>query len=93
MVVTRQILDPSKLKEFADNNFKIDENGQNFSKRVENNVGNGEIARYEQFLLFSQCFLAFSKQILIFGLHLFCHMQMLLTWTSLEICPLVKIKR
>ena len=26
------------------------------SKWVENNVGNGEIARYEQFLLFPQCF-------------------------------------
>ena len=25
------------------------------SKRVENNVGKGEIARYEQFLLFPQC--------------------------------------
>ena len=27
-----------------------------FSDRVENIVGNGEIARYEQFLLFPQCF-------------------------------------
>ena len=27
-----------------------------FSKRVEKIVGKGEIARYEQFLLFSQCF-------------------------------------
>ena len=27
-----------------------------FSKRVENAVGKGEIARYEQFLLFPQCF-------------------------------------
>ena len=25
-------------------------------KRVENNVGKGEIARYEQFLLFPKCF-------------------------------------
>ena len=25
-------------------------------KRVENTVGKGEIARYEQFLLFPQCF-------------------------------------
>ena len=25
-------------------------------KRVENTVGNGEIARYEEFLLFPQCF-------------------------------------
>ena len=27
------------------------------SKWVENTVGKGEIARYEQFLLFPQCFL------------------------------------
>ena len=41
----------SKLKEFADNNFKFDENGRKLSKRIENIVGKGEIARYEQFLL------------------------------------------
>ena len=52
----RQILDSSKLKEYADNNFKFDENGRKFSYRVENTVGKGEIARYEQFLCFSQCF-------------------------------------
>ena len=51
-----QILDSSKLKEFADDNFNLNENGRNFSKRVENNAGKEEIARYEQFLLFSQCF-------------------------------------
>ena len=52
----RQILDSWKLKEFADDNFKFDENGRKLSKRVENTVGKGEIARYEQFLLFPQCF-------------------------------------
>ena len=52
----RQILDPSKLKEFADDNFKFDENGRKLSKQVENTVGKGEIACYEQFLLFQQCF-------------------------------------
>ena len=56
-ITRRQILDSSKLKEFADDNFKFDENGRKLSKRVENTVGKGEIARYEQFLLFSQCFL------------------------------------
>ena len=40
----------------ADENFKIDENGRKFSKQIENNVGKGEIACYEQFLLFPQCF-------------------------------------
>ena len=29
---------------------------ENFFKRVENAVGRGEIARYEQFLLFLRCF-------------------------------------
>ena len=52
----RQILVSSKQKEFADDNSKFDENGGEFSKRVENTVGKGEIARYEQFLLFPQCF-------------------------------------
>ena len=45
-----------QLKQFADDNFKFDENGRKFSKSAENTVGNGEIARYEQFLLFAQCF-------------------------------------
>ena len=48
-------VDFSKLKEIADDNFKFDENGRKLSKRVENTVG-GEIAHYEQFLLFPQCF-------------------------------------
>ena len=52
----QHILDSSKLKEFADDNFKFDENGSKFSKPIENTVGKGEIARYEQFLLFPQRF-------------------------------------
>ena len=44
------------MKEFADDNFKLDENGRKFSEKVENTVGKGEIARFEQFLLFPQCF-------------------------------------
>ena len=50
------MLDSFKLKEFADDNFKFDENIAKFSKMVENTVGKGEIARYEQFFLFPQCF-------------------------------------
>ena len=50
------MLDSSKLKEFADNNSKFDENGRELSKQVENTLGKGEIAHYEQFLLFPQCF-------------------------------------
>ena len=45
-----------KLKEVADDNFKLDENGRKFSERVENTVGKGEIARDEQFLLFPTVF-------------------------------------
>ena len=41
------ILDCSKLKESADNNFKLGENDRKLSKWVENTVGKGEIARYE----------------------------------------------
>ena len=52
----RQILDSSKLKEFADDNFRFDKNGRKFSKRVENTVVKGGIARYEQFLLLPFCF-------------------------------------
>ena len=52
----QQILDYSKLKDFADDNFKFDENGRKFSKMVENTVGKGEIGNHQQFLLFTQCF-------------------------------------
>ena len=52
----RQILDSSKLQEIAGDNSKFDEYGRKFSKRVENTVGKGENARYEQLLLFPQRF-------------------------------------
>ena len=52
----QQILDSSKPRQFADDNFAFHKNGGKFSKRVENTVGKGEIARCEQFL-FPQCFL------------------------------------
>ena len=45
-----------QTEEFADDNFKFHENERKQSKQVENAVGKGEIARYEQFLLFPQCF-------------------------------------
>ena len=41
---------------FADNDFKFDENSEKFAKSIENIVGKGEIAFYDQFLLFPQCF-------------------------------------
>ena len=56
-IIRRQILDSSKLIEFADDNFRFVKNGRKLSKWVENTMGKGEIARYEEFLLFPQCFL------------------------------------
>ena len=50
----QQILDSSKLKEFADNNFKFAKNGRKFLRRVENTVGKGEMACYEKYLEFGQ---------------------------------------
>ena len=44
------------MKELADDNSKFYENGRKLPKRVENTVGKGEIARYEQFLLFPYVF-------------------------------------
>ena len=41
------MLDSSKLKVFADDNFELNENGRKFSKWVENNVRKGKIACYE----------------------------------------------
>ena len=45
------------MKEFADDNFIFDEIGEKISKRIQNSLGKGEIARDEQFLLFTKCFL------------------------------------
>ena len=45
-----------KLSVFADYNFKLNENSRKFFKWVENTVGKGEIAPYEQFLLCPKCF-------------------------------------
>ena len=44
------------MKEFAEDNFKFDINGRQFSKQVENTVRKGKIAHYEQFLLYPKCF-------------------------------------
>ena len=52
----RQNFDSFKLKKFADDNLKYVENGRKLSIQVKNTVGKGEIARYEPFLLFPQCF-------------------------------------
>ena len=41
-----------KVAEFANDNFKFDENRRKFFKRAENTVEKEKIACYEQFLLF-----------------------------------------
>ena len=65
-----------------------------FNKRkpFENIVGKEENAGNQHFLLFLQCFLLFRTEIAIFGLHLFCCLQMLSIWTGLKFCRLVKGK-
>ena len=45
----QQILYFPKLKKFADDNFNKDEHDRKFYKRIENTVGIGETAGYEQF--------------------------------------------
>ena len=45
-----------QTKRVADDNFRFDENSRKFSKWLEKTVGKGEIACYEQFLLFTECF-------------------------------------
>ena len=70
----QQTLDSSKPKEFADDNFKFDENGRRFSKLVENTVGKGEIALCEKFLLFPE----FSKD--LFNRHI----KIGLVWEGLK---------
>ena len=58
------------MKKYADNNLEFDENGRMFSKWFAHTVGKGEIARYEQFLLFLQCFQKTSAfDINFFGSH------------------------
>ena len=41
--------DFERLKEFADNNVKFDENGRKLCNRVENTAEKGEIAHFEHF--------------------------------------------
>ena len=52
----QQILDSSKLNEFADDNFEFYINGRKFSKQVENNLGKGDIAPFPT-LFFKWCVL------------------------------------
>ena len=51
-----EIFDTSKMKEFADDNFKFEGNGRMFPKRIENTEEKREMACYAQFLIFPQSF-------------------------------------
>ena len=50
------MLDSSKLKDSADDISNLMKTRRKFSEQEEHNVGKGDIARFEQFLLFLQCF-------------------------------------
>ena len=51
-----KILDLSKLKAFAEDKISVTQKLKFKLGRVENNVGKGENAGYQHFLLFPQCF-------------------------------------
>ena len=53
-------------------------------KSFEDTVEKGEIARYEQFLLFPQCFLPFWRLCCHFHRILNCRLQTLSVWMSLK---------
>ena len=56
-----KILDWSKLKAFADEKLKVAKIMIPVFDSVENNVGKGENAGYQHFLLFPQCFQKLSS--------------------------------
>ena len=55
-------LDFSRLKEFADDNFRFDDNGRDFSKTGRKHCRKGEMACYEQLLLFASVFKRYVLQ-------------------------------
>ena len=56
----------------------------------ENIVGKGENAAKQHFILFPQCFLPYQRHKSSFDLCMNCRLQMLLIWTSIKFCCLVK---
>ena len=63
MLVNNKILNSSKLKEYADNSFKFDENGKKFPKWLENTVEKGEILHVAS--NFSPISTVFSKRLVL----------------------------
>ena len=51
-----KILDYSRLKAFAGNKINVNQKLKFDIGRLENNMGKGEHASYQHFLLFQQCF-------------------------------------
>ena len=60
-------------------------------KAFQNIVGIGENAGNQHFLLLPQCVPPFPNQISVSEPHLFCRLQMLLIWTSVQFCGLVEL--
>ena len=62
-VPNNEILDWSKLIAFADDKVNVNKKFKFVLGRLENNVGKGENAGYQHFLLFPQCFpkVSFSR--------------------------------
>ena len=57
-----KFLNWSKFKAFADDNVNVNQKQKFFLGWVESNVGKGENAAYQHFLLFPQCFQKHSSQ-------------------------------
>ena len=60
----QQILDSSKLKDFADDNLKFEENGRKLLKPVENTVGKGAISPFPT-VFEKACFPGASKGVIV----------------------------
>ena len=79
LFLKQQILDSSKLKEFADDTFKFDDHGGKFYKRAENTVEKEEIAKFLVMSNFSFSHSVFKRLVLqtrknqgLFGKELNC---------------------
>ena len=97
-----KMLDRSKLKQSADDNFEFDVNSRKLSKLVQNTVDKGEIARDEQFLLFPQCsqkacFPRVSKGVIVWEWvkHLLCISKRPTRYTTQVYCtvPIIYVTR
>ena len=84
----RQILHSSKLKEFADDNFKFNENGRKFSERVESRMGNEEFVVSSNFSFSYIVFKRLVRQ--SYKIQGLCGKELPITTQSLLLTPLRK---